>query len=572
MRKLAFLVVLLISLTGAAYAQEATYAIAMHDAPKYPADFTHFDYTNPDAPKGGTLRRAEIGTFDNLNPFLITGRVTIGLQEALMLTYDSLMVRAWNEPFTMYGLVAKNVIVPPERNWIEFILNPDAHFHDGTKITSEDVKFTFETLKKSGRPNQRRIYKLVKDVTIKDDHTIRFTLGAGYDRETVMILSGMPVLPKHYWEKNDFSKTTLVPPESSGPYKIASVDVGRRVVFERVKDYWAKNKATTRGLYNFDKLQYDFFRDDHIALQALAAGQIDLRKEYSPVIWKRDYSFKAIDDGSVIKENFKNGRPAKASFFVFNMRRTPFDDINIRKALVDAFDFEWLNRSLFLETQTRISSLFTNSELADQSADKFIPPSTDTKEGLRGNLRKAIELLKQSGWELHEGAMTKNGQTLHFEILLNDPNDEKVALAYSRNLKRIGIDMTIRTVDTAQYIGRLSQFDFDVTSNFWRNTLSPGTEQAVYWGSAAAANQGSFNYSGLKSPKVDGLITELTTSKNRGDLVKAARALDHEVMAQYIGIPLYDAPEDRIAYRKGLKHPEMTPLYGPVVESWWYAP
>jgi microcin C transport system substrate-binding protein len=572
MKKCFFLIALLFLISGNSFAQEATYAIAMHDKPRYPADFKHLDYANPDAPKGGTLRRAEIGTFDNLNPFLIAGRMTPGLQDGMWLTYDSLMVQALNEPFTMYGLVAKEVVVPPQRDWIEFHLDPDARFHDGVKISSADVEFSYKSLLKSGRPNQRRVYKLVKQVVIKDDHTIRFILGPGYNRETVMILSRMPVFPKHYWQDKDFGKTILTPPESSGPYKITTVDAGKRVILERVKDYWAKDKPIMRGLYNFDRIQYDFFRDDHVALQALASGQVDIRREYSPVIWARDYHFNAIDNGSVKKEVFKNGRPARASFFVFNMRRPPFDDIRVRHALVEAFDFEWLNKNLFLGTQTRISSLFTNSELADQSPDKFVPPSTDTKDGLRGNLRIALDLLHQAGWELQDGVMTKDNKPMHFEILLNDPNEEKVALAYGRNLKRIGVDITIRTVDTAQYIGRLSQFDFDITSNFWRNTLSPGSEQAVYWGSAAADNQGSFNYAGLKSPVIDGLISQLTTVTTRAELVTAARALDHAVMAQWIGVPLYDAPEDRIAYRKELRHPEITPLNGPLIESWWYEP
>ncbi|MDB5478275.1 MAG: transporter, periplasmic substrate-binding protein [Alphaproteobacteria bacterium] len=543
----------------------------MHGTPRYPAGFKNLDYVNPEAPKGGTLRRAETGTFDNLNPFLITGRVTPGLQEALLLTYDSLMVRAWNEPFTMYGLVAASVDVPPERDWIEFHLDPAARFHDGQGIASTDVQFSYKTLMQYGRPNQRRIYKLVREVIIKDEHTIRFNLGPGFDRETVMILAGMPVLPMHYWQNHDFSKTTLEAPLASGPYRIASVDVGRRVVFERVKDYWAKDKPINRGLYNFNRLQYDFFRDDNVALQALSAGQADLRREWSPVVWQRDYHFSAVANGKVKKEVFKNGRPVRAKFMIYNLRRAPFDRLEVRKAIALALDFDWLNRNLFLDTQTRIDSIFMNSELADQSVDKFQPPEGKGQEGLRGNLRQAIALLKQAGFTLREGRMlSQNGRQLHFEILLNDPNDEKIALAFTRNLRRIGIDVAIRTVDTAQYIGRMSQFDFDMTINFWRNSLSPGTEQAVYWGSAAADNQGSFNYTGLKSPVVDGLITRLTSAKKREDLVNAARRLDHEIMKSWIGVPLYDSPDDRIAYRLGLKHPDLTPLYGPVVESWWY--
>ena len=550
----------------------ADHAIAMHGQPKYAAGFKAFDYVNADAPKGGTLRRSEIGTFDNLNPFLITGRVTPGLQEALLLTYDSLMTRAWNEPFTMYGSLAEKVTVPKARNWIEFTLDKEARFHDGLPVSTADVEFSYQALMKHGRPNQRRIYKLISKVTIKNKQVIRFDLGPGYDRETVMILASMPVLPKHYWATQDFGKTTLKPPLTSGPYRIKSVDVGRRVIFERVPDYWGRDKGFARGLYNFDRLQYDFFRDDNVALQALAAGQADLRREWSAVNWEQKYQFLAIEQGTVIKEEFDNGRPMRAKFFVFNMRREPFNDVNVRKALNHAFDFEWLNKNLFLGTQKRVSGLFTNSELADDRADRFVPAVTPDRDALRQNLREAIALLKQSGWELRNGRMEKDGIPLQFEILLNDISDEKVAIAWARTLKRIGITAAIRTVDTAQFIGRLSQFDYDVTSYSWRNSLSPGTEQAVYWGSAAADNQGSFNYSGLKSPTVDGLISRLTQAEKREDLVTAARGLDHAVMQEWIGLPLYDSPKDRVAYKKGLKHPEITPLYGPVIESWWYEP
>lgn len=556
----------------------AQHAIAMHGTPKYPNGFTHFDYVNPDAPKGGILRRAEVGTFDNLNPFLITGRVTSGLQEALLQTYDSLMVRGWNEPFTMYGRVAKAVRVSPKRDWIEFDIDPDATFHDGTKITTKDVVFSRDILMEHGRPNQRRIYKLIKETRVKNDHTIRFVLGDGYDRETVMILAGMPVIPYHYWndadQPRDFGKTTLQAPLSSGPYRIASVDPGRRVTFERVDNYWAKDKPTARGLYNFDTLRFDFFRDDNVALQALAAGQVDLRREWSAITWKRNYNFNAVKDGTIIQETFQNGRPMRAKFMVYNMRRPPFDNIKLRQALAYAFDFDWMNKNLFLDTQEQIDSLFMNSELADPSADRFrLPPKTEAKrDNLRNNLRHAVSLLKEAGWELQDGQMraVSDGRILRFEILLNDPIDEKVALEYARILRRIGIDATVRTVDTTQYVGRLNQFDFDMTINFWRNTLSPGTEQAVYWASSTADLQGGFNYSGLKSAQVDGLITRLTQAKTREDLVLAAQKLDHSIMSQWIGVPLYDNADDRVAYRQGLQYPEITPLYGPVIESWWY--
>jgi ABC-type oligopeptide transport system substrate-binding subunit len=484
------------------------------------------------------------------------------------------MVRAWNEPFTMYGLVAQSVDVAPDRSWIEFHLDPSAKFHDGHPITSDDVVFSYKSLMQYGRPNQRRIYKLIKTVTTKDSHTIRFDFGPGFDRETVMILSNMPVLPKHYWQGKDFSKTTLTPPMSSGPYQITSVQPGQRVVFDRVTDYWAKDKPVNHGLYNFGQLRYDFFRDDRAALQSLASNQIDLRKEYSAVAWQRNYNFTAVQSGEIVKKTFKNGRPMRARFLVYNMRRPQFSDIRVREALAYAFDFEWINKNLFLGTQTRLSSIYMNSELADQSADKFVAPKTDGTgiAGMRNNLRHAIELLQQAGWTLQNGVLLdKNNRPFAFEILLNDPTDEKIALEYTRALQHIGIQAHVRTVDSAQYIGRLSQFDFDMTLTFWRNSLSPGTEQAVYWGSVAADQQGSFNYSGVRSPDIDRHISELTTAKTRADLVKAAQQLDHAVMKQWIGVPLFDTADDMVAIRQNITIPDRTPLYGPVIESWWYS-
>lgn len=566
MKKICAVLFVAMVFSATAHAQTPQHAIAMHGQPLYGADFTHFDYTNPDAPKGGTLRRAEVGTFDNLNPFLITGRVTTGLQEALLLTYDSLMTRGWDEAFTMYGLVAEKVTLPEQRNWIAFQLDKAAKFQDGHPITAKDVEFSFEALKKFGRPNQRRIYKLVKKVTVSDPYHIRFDFGDGYDRETAFILANMPILPEHYWHDKDFGKTTLTPPLSSGPYRIKTVEPGRRVVFARNENYWAKDKPVTRGLYNFDQLQFDFYRDDTVALQALAAGSIDLRREWSAPVWKRDYNFSLIKDGTIKLQQFKNGRPARARFFVYNMRRPLFSDIRVRKALAYAFDFEWLNKNLFLGTQTRLNSLFMNSELASPTPPDLPRTNGSGISGLRDNLRKADALLNEAGYTLKDGK-----RNIAFEILLNDPQDEKIALEYARTLQRLGVQASIRTVDTSQYIGRLSQFDYDMTLNYWRNSLSPGTEQAVYWGSAAADQEGSFNYSGLKSKQVDDLIRQLTTAHTRPELVQAAQGLDREIMNQWIGVPLFDAPDDRIAYRKTLRFPDKTSLYGPVLESWWYS-
>ncbi|HEY1095939.1 MAG TPA: extracellular solute-binding protein, partial [Alphaproteobacteria bacterium] len=482
------------------------HALAMQGEPKYGPAFKHVDYVNPDAPKGGTLRRADIGTFDNLNNFLIFGKAPTGME----LTYDTLMQRAWNEPFTLYGLVAQSIRVAPDRSWIIFYLNPKARFHDGQPVTAKDVAFTIDALRTNGRPNQRAVFKLIKKVTEIDKRTVRVDFAPGFNRETVMIVAKMPVLPAHYWVSRDFSKTTLKAPVGGGPYKITKVDPGRRIIYERVKDYWAKDLPINVGQYNFDKIIYDYYRDDHIALQAFGSGAYDLRIESSPLIWKRNYNFTAIDNGTIIKKDVATQRPQWARFLIFNLRRPPFDDMRVRQALILAFDFEWINKALFQNAYKRTESLFPNSPLAHQGVaspaekqllapylsglpkdvlDAYHAPQTDGKgvEGLRANLRQAVTLLQEAGWQWKDGRMVDaKGNPFKFEILINDSLDERIALEYSRALRRIGITVSLRTVDTAQYIGRLSDFDFDATFNLWKNSLSPGTEQGVFWGSRAA--------------------------------------------------------------------------------------
>lgn len=566
------------------------HALAMHGDPKYPVDFTHMDYANPDAPKGGILKRAEVGSFDNLNGFLLQGKAPAGLE----LTYDTLMQRAWNEPFTLYGLVAKDIRIAPDRSWIIFYLNSRARFRDGHAITADDVAFTIDSLKQYGRPNQRAVFKLIKSVKIMDTRTVRVDFASGFNRETVMIIAKMPVLPKHYWQGKNFNKTTLTPPLGSGPYKIKSVQPGRRIIYERDRDYWAKDLPLNRGLYNFDQIVYDYYRDDRIALQAFGSGAYDLRIESSPLVWKRDYNFKGIADGSIIKQDFNNQRPQWARFIAFNMRRPPFDNIKVRQALVLAFDFDWINHTLFQDSYRRTESLFPNSPLAHQGvapvAEQYIlspyrnslpmdivqpyqAPRTDGTglTGLRINLKQAVALLQSAGWDWRNGRMvnTKTDKPLTFEILINDSQDERIALEYKRALNRIGVTVTLHTAETAQYIGRISDFHYDATFSIWKNTLSPGTEQGVYWSSLAARTPGSFNYAGVANPAVDGLIDRLTRTTDYADLTNTARALDRVIMHESIGVPLYYTPVDMIAYRKGIAHPSVTPVFGPIPETWW---
>ncbi len=552
-----------------------THAIAMHGTPKYGLDFTHLDYVNPQAPKGGTLRRAEIGSFDSFNPYLLIGQRAESMNH--LSYWEPLMKRVWDEPFSLYGLVAEKIAVAPDRSGITFYLNPRAVFHDGHPILAEDVVFTHNILKKHGRPNTRRIYKLVEKINVHDERTITMYFGQGFDQETVLIIAKMVVLPKHYWESEgrDFSKTTLEPPLGSGPYKITDFEQGRQITYERVKDFWAADHPVNVGHYNFDTVIYDYYRDEGVALQAFEAGAFDLQREWTAHRWVRDYNFKAIETGNIIKGEFKHGRPGWARFFVYNTRRPFFEDVDIRYALAHAFDFEWINKNLFNGAYQRMKSIFANSELAARDPEFLVPTTNGSgPAGIRPNLIKAEELLKQAGWVLQNGVMANQttGEVLQFEILLGNPSQERLALEFSRNLKRLGITATVRTVDTAQYIRRLQEYDFDMTINHWKNSLSPGTEQGVYWGSVAADLPGGLNYAGAKNVEIDRLVEQLSQAKTRPDLVNTARRLDRVIMENWYGIPLYYTGYDYIAYWNHISHPKITPLYGPVVETWWRKP
>jgi len=559
----------------------------MTGTPKYKAGFDHLDYVNPDAPKGGDLRLSKSGTFNSLNYNIITGNPAEGLDY----TSDKLMQRVWDEPFTMYGLVAESIDVAPDRSWITFHLRPEARFHDGVPMTADDVKYTFDMLKQYGIPVRRRVYGLVSKVDIISPHDIKFTFGPGFDRECVMILALMPVLPKHYWETVDFSKTTLKPPVGSGPYKIASVDPGRKIVYTRVKDYWAKDLPVNKGLYNFDTLTYNYFRDDDIAFQAFRAGDYNLRREFDITKWQTRYDFSSNAAGKVIKEEIVHQRPEYLKGLVFNTRRAIFADARVRQALSLLFNGQWLNNTLYFGKLKRITSAFPNSELAAsgkpegeelrilEQYKKDLPPDVFgdafaiTDGDRRDTKRKAIELLKQAGWTYaDEKLLDAKAQPVSFEILLGDPGDEKVALEFSRALRAIGIEARVRTVDNAQFIGRLDDFDYDMVATKWINSLSPGNEQTNYWGAKSAAMKGGRNYAGITNPAIDALADSIGRSDSRETLVARVHALDRALMAGYYMIPLFYLGKDLVAYNADIHRPSTIPVYGIVLESWWHEP
>lgn len=560
--------IFLFALSAPAYA-ETKFGLAMVGKPKYNAQSTHLDYANPDAPKGGILKQSAIGSFDNLNPYLIKGNAAQGLG----LVTDQLMARVWDEPFTMYPLIAEKIDLPENRSSITFYLNPKAQFHDGSPITADDVLFSFETLRENGRPNQRRIYKLATAKKISD-RAIKFEFGEGYDRETAMIFTLMPILSKKYWQDKEFNETTLTPPLGSGPYKVSEVDPGKRIVYERVKDYWAKDLLTNKGHHNFNKIIYDYYRDDTVALESFKKGDLSLRREWDVADWNSSYDFDVIENGTAIKEELKHGRAAKVRGFIFNTRRPPFDDREVRNALNIIFDFDWMNKNFFYNKYDRIGVPFLRNGTYFPNTDlSYVPDTTSKKYTMdrRSLLRTANQILNEAGWIIKEGKRIneKTEKPMNFEILLDDPANEKIALAYSRDLKKMGIKADIRVLDSSAYRDRMKDYDFDMTLYYWHSTLSPGTEQYLYWSCEAAEQPSRWNYAGVCDPEIDELAKAIPMAKTREELIQKAQELDKRLQGGIYMIPLYYNPYDYVAYWKPLKRPETTPLYGMVVETWW---
>ena len=535
----------LIALSLPAYASEPVSTISMHG--DIVLSESHLPYANPSATKGGMLTQCATGTFDTLNDNTMKGKAAQGLH----LINDPLMRRVWNEPFTLHGVIAKSVIMPEDRSSITFILNPNAIFHDGTKITSDDVEFSFNTLKEKGKPNTRNVYNLVNKVTVEDNHTIRFDFDEGYNRETAMILAMMPIYSKSYWQDREFDSTTLDIPLGNGPYKIKSVDQGRKITFEKMTDYWAKNNPIHIGHYNFDILEFDYYRDEQVVLEAFKAGNCDMRRESNPTKWQVNYT----KDDDYITEELSHSRPEPARGFIMNTRRAPLNDRDVRRAMTLAFDFDWMNNTLFHGKAKQIQSTFENSNLKS----KF----SFNNRNKRSNLKIANELLNQAGWPI------KNGKRFELSLILNNPAEEKIALAYARDLKRLGIILNIRTLDTAQFFGALNDYDYDVVSWRWVNSLSPGTEQAVYWGCAAADINGSRNYARICDEKIDAEIAQLADAKTYNDLTIHAKQLDYMIMEHYLFVPHYYTGVDYIARWPSIKHPKTQSIYGPVLETWW---
>jgi microcin C transport system substrate-binding protein len=570
-------------------------AIAMHGAPKY-AEGVIPPYVNKDAPKGGMLRLNIVGAFDSLNPFIVKGRAAEGTNYV----FESLLARGQDEPFTLYPLIAERIDVKADRSGIRFHLNPKAHWQDGSPITVDDVLYSWDSLRTKGRPNHRSYYNKVASAEKIDAHTVQFTFKPNdkgvVDREMPLIMGLMPVLPKKFWDGKAFDETTLAPILGSGPYKITKVEPGKSITFTRDDNYWGKDLPSRRGLFNFETIRYDYYRDENIAQEAFTAHQVDARREGDPKRWGELQRIAKSKPDGFKNFAFQHQRPEPMKGFIFNTRRPMFSDVRVREALNNAFDFDWMNRTLFRNEYKRLESYFANSELAATGLPsekerallakwhKDLPPglfekpfalpkATGTGSGaMRDNLLHATQLLEQAGYTVQNGVLRdKTGKPFTFEILLSDPQDEKVALEFARSLNRLGITARVRTVDASQFQARLNDFEFDMILFRWVNSLSPGNEQMIYWGSQAADVKGSRNYAGIKSPAVDDLAEKIVTATTREDLVAAAHALDRVLSWNYYLVPLAYRGADLFAIWPGVGFPDSLPLYGMVVESWWNA-
>ena len=567
------------------------HGLAMHGEPKYPAGFPHFEYVNPDAPKGGLVRLASVGSFDDLNGFIVKGDPA----EGLGLIYDSLMAQAADEAFTQYGQLAESIEVPDDRSWVIFTLRKEARWHDGKPVSADDVIFTFNTLMEKGRPHYRLYYSGVDKVEKLNERRVKFAFKPGENRELPLILGQIEILPKHYWEGRDFSKTTLEPPLGSGPYRIKTVDPGRSITYERVADYWGKDLPVNKGSYNYGQMRYDYYRDATVALEAFKAGEFDFRLENSSKDWATGYDIPAVQKGWIKRAEIKHNRPAGMQGFAYNTRRDLFRVRKVREALAFAFDFEWANKNLFYGQYVRSRSYFDNSELAasglpgpDEAkllekyrgkvpeevfTKSYAPPKTDGSGQIRGNLREADRLLKEAGWTVKDGKRVDgSGKAFEFEILLVSPQFERIVLPFVGNLERLGIVAKVRTVDSAQYVRRLEGFDFDMVVMTFGQSESPGNEQRNYWGSAAADQPGSRNFMGIKDPVVDELIEALIAAPDRKALIARTRALDRVLQWGFYTIPQWHLDFDRLALWDKFGVPRVTPSRGVQFNTWWIDP
>lgn len=565
-------------------------AVALHATPKYGPGFDHFDYVNANAPKGGAVVTGTIGTYDSLNGFILRGVAASGLG----LTGVSLMVQSADEPFSLYPGLATRIAFPADEANVTFTLRDTAKWDDGQAITVDDVVWSFNTLKTKGHPQFQAYYNEVTKAEKIGQNQVRFTFRRTGNAELPLIVAQMPILPKHYWAKRDFDKTTLEPPLGGGPYRIARFEAGRSITYERVKDWWGANLPVYKGQYNVDEIRIDYYRDMDVLFEAFKAGKVDFREENIARNWATAYDFAAVQDGRVQKALLAHQLPQGMQGFVMNQRRPLFQDIRVREALNYLFDFEWMNKNLFFNAYTRTASYFENSELAARglpTADEIavlepfkaqLPPELLTKEWRnpvtdgsgrsRDNLRHALDLLQKAGWILKDGKLVDHhGVQFRFELLLSSQSFERVALAYKQSLARAGIELDVRVVDAAQYQKRSESFDFDMLIEVLGQSLSPGNEQRDYWFSTSADRTGSKNIIGVKNPVVDALVDKIITAPDRASLITRVHALDRVLLWQWYVVPNWYLGSHRVAWWDRFGRPAIQPIYGDpgFPERWW---
>jgi len=568
-----------------------SHAIAMHGEPKYNQDFISVEYISKSAEKGGDIVRSSIGTYDTFNPFTLKGTSAAGIG----LLYETLTAGSSDEAFTEYGLLAKNIEWPDDRSWVTYTLRDEAKWHDGKKITSDDVVWTFNTLMEKGHPFYKYYYGDVSEVIKISDNKVKFIFSTNTNKELVLIVGQLPVLPKHYWENKNFEETTLDVPIGSGPYKIKSFDAGRSITYELNLDYWGfKNNIVPIkvGKDNIGTIRYDYYKDRGVEREAFKSGEIDFFSENSSKEWATSYDIDAVNEGLIKKELISHENPQGMQAFAFNTRKDIFVDKKVRKALSYAFDFEWTNKNLFYGAYKRTDSFFENSELASSGLpsqeelaylnpymdqlpkeifnEEYRNPKTDGSGFIRSELQEATKLLKEAGWILKDGKLENSkGELFEFEILLVSPAFERIVLPFIDNLEKLGISATLRTIDTSQYQKRIESFDFDMVVFTFSQSLSPGNEQRNFWSSGAADTNGSRNIIGIKNDVIDLLIENLINAKDREDLITITKALDRVLLWNYYVIPQWHISSYRVLYWDIFDQPKQKPKYSLGFDTWW---
>ena len=576
-------------------AAEPTHGIAMYGDPSLPPDFVSLPYANPDAPKGGTIVFGETGGFDSLNPYILKGRAPWGIQSHV---FETLMARNWDEPFSLYGLLAESIETGPEREWVAFTLRPEAKFSDGSPVTVEDVIWSMETLAEEGQPRYRNAWEKVRSIDQTGERSFRLDFSEP-DSELPLIIGLRPILKKADWEGVDFAQSSLRVPTGSGPYTIGAFEPGRYIRFERNPAYWGRDLPINRGLNNFDTIRYDYFVDSGVLFQAFTAGALSVYRESSPARWASEFGFPAVTSGAVVKAEIPHGRPSGMEGFVFNLRRPIFQDWRVRDALLHAFNFEFVNQTLNGGAFPRRASYFANSalamgegpaegrvrELLEPFADSLLPdaleayalPASDGSPRNRSNMRRAAQLLAGAGWTVQDGVLRDaSGAPFAFDILLMNGQDEAVTNVFVDALRQLGIQVGVQLVDQAQYNERRNDYDYDMIINTWNMSLSPGNEQMLYWGSAGVTEPGTRNYMGVASPAAEAMIAHMLETRDEAEFVASVRALDRVLTTGRYVIPFGFPDVSYVAYKADLRHPETLPVYGDWIgwlpEVWWQEP